>query len=120
LSGIIERDEFQGLMEDSSGGITVREDPTAHLMSGPNLPRPGAKVFSSDGRKLGTFVQHVEDRGRTRWILVQHGHFRRKETRLVPLQAIDRQSPDEIVLNINESMWRTFKDRPREEVLEEG
>lgn len=115
LEGLIEREEFQGLMEDSSGGITVPEDPTAHLATGPNLPQAGAQVVSSSGEKLGTFVRRVDDRGRPRWIEVEHGHWWHKRMRLVPLLAIDRQSPDEIVLNIDEQTWNTFPDSVEEE-----
>ena len=113
LAGLIERDEFQGLMEDSSGTITVREDPVAHLVRGPNVPRPGAKVVSAEGRKLGTFQRHVEDRGRPRWIEVQHGYLWRKRIRRVPLVAIERQLPDKIVLSIGIGTWHTFRDQPR-------
>jgi len=116
LEGLIEREEFQGLMEGASGDITVREDPTEHLVTGPNVPQPGAKVVSSDGRHLGTFLRHVDDRGRPRWMEVQYGHFR-KHTRYVPLVAVDHQSPKEVVLNIDERMWETFTDRPEEEKL---
>lgn len=114
LEGLIERDEFQGLMQDVSGEITVREDPTAHLVTGPNVPQPGAKVVSSDGRRLGSFQRHVDDRGRPRWIEVQYGHIR-KHSRYVPLVAVDHQSPKEIVLNIDERTWETFRDRPEEQ-----
>jgi hypothetical protein len=117
LVGQIEREEFQGRMEDVSGGITVQEDPLAHLLTGPDVPRTGAHVISSDGEKLGTFVRHVEDRGKPRWIEVEHGHWRRKHTRYVPLLSIARQSPNEIVLNIDAATWSTFRDRPVEEKL---
>ena len=113
LEGVVEREEFQGLMQSESGEITVREDPVAHLLTGPNVPQHGAKVVSSDGRKLGTFLQQVEDRGRARWIEVEHGHLWRKRTRYVPLVAIDRQSPTNIVLNIDGRTWSTFEDRPK-------
>ncbi len=113
LKGQIEREEFQGLMMDGSGGITVRKDPTAHLLTGPNVPRVGAKVVSSNGKKLGTFQRHVEDRGRPRWIEVRHGILWKKRNRYVPLVAIDHQSPKKIVLNIEAAIWSTFKDRPR-------
>lgn len=115
LKGQLEREEFQGLMEDSSGNITVRKDPTAHLVTGPNVPRVGAKVISSNGKKLGTFQRHVEDRGRPRWIEVRHGILWKKRNRYVPLVAIDHQSPSEIVLTIESAIWATFKDRPRRE-----
>ena len=113
LKGQIEREEFQGLMEDGSGGITVRKNPTAHLLTGANAPRIGAKVISSDGKKLGTFQGHAEDRGRPRWIVVRHGLLWNKRKRHVPLVAIDHQTPDEIRLNIERAIWATFTDRPR-------
>ena len=116
LEGLIEREEFQGLMEGTAGDITMREDPTAHLVTGPNVPQPGAKVVSADGRHLGSFQRHVDDRGRPRWMEVQYGHIR-KHTRYVPLIAVDHQSPKEVVLNIDERMWETFTDRPEEEKL---
>jgi CBS domain-containing protein len=114
LEGLIERDEFQGLMEDSAGTITVREDPVAHLLRGADVPRAGAKVVSAEGRKLGSFQRHVEDRGRPRWIEVQHGFLWRKRIRRVPLVAIERQTPREIVLSIGIATWRTFRDQPRD------
>lgn len=113
LEGLLEREEFQGLMEGSSGTITVREDPVAHLMRGSHVPQPGAKVVSADGRKLGSFQGHVEDRGRPRWINVQHGYLWRRRIRRVPMVAIERQSPDEIVLHIDIATWHTFRDQPR-------
>jgi hypothetical protein len=113
LEGLIERDEFQGLMEDSAGTITVREDPVAHLLRGADVPRAGAKVVSAEGRKLGSFQRHVEDRGRPRWIEVQHGFLWRTRIRRVPLVAIERQTPREIVLSIGIATWRTFRDQPR-------
>ncbi|CAN5755296.1 hypothetical protein BH23CHL2_BH23CHL2_34530 [soil metagenome] len=113
FKGQIEREEFQGLMTDSLGRITVPEDPIARLVSGPDVPEPGARVVSSDGRKLGTFKRHVEDRGRPRWIEVQHGPFWRRRRRRVLLVAIDRQSSNEIVLSIDRATWHTFSDRPR-------
>lgn len=113
LKGHLEREEFQGLMTTASGQINIPRDPVAHLVSGPDMPEPGAKVVGSDGRKLGTFQRHIEDRGRPRWILVQHGPFWRRRLRKVPLVAIDRQSNSEIVLHIDIRTWHTFSDEPR-------
>jgi CBS domain-containing protein len=113
LAGQLEREEFQALMTDASGNITVPRDPVEHLLSGPNMPEPGAKVVSSDGRKLGTFQRHLEDRGRARWIEVRHGLLWKRKLRRVPLVAIERQSTDEIVLNIDVAIWRTFTDTPK-------
>jgi CBS domain-containing protein len=116
LEGLIEREEFQGLMEGAAGEITVEEDPTAHLVTDPNAAQHGAKVMSADGHHLGDFQRFVDDRGRPRWIEVQYGHFR-KHSRYVPLVAIDHQSPKEVVLNIDGVMWDTFTDQPEEEKL---
>ena len=110
LTGQIEREEFQGLMEDSSGAITVPDDPIAHLLTGPDMPNVGAKVVGSRGEKLGKFVGYIEDRGRPRWIEVQHGPFWKRRLRKAPLVAIDRQSPREIVLHIDRATWATFQD----------
>ncbi len=115
LEGMIDRDEFQGLMEDASGKITVPEDSMAHLLSGPDSPKTGAKVVTSDGHKIGEFQRFVEDRGRARWIAVQHGHAWRKRDRYVPLVAVDHHSRDEITLNVDEATWETFSDEPGEE-----
>lgn len=116
LEGLIEREEFQGLMEGKSGEITVQEDPTAHLVTDANAAQHGAKVVSSDGKHLGTFQRFVDDRGRPRWLEVQYGHFR-KHNRYVPLVAVAHQSPKEVVLNIDEGTWETFMDQPEEEKL---
>lgn len=110
LEGLIERDEFQGLMQDAPGEITVRVDPVRRLVSGPDVPQPGAAVRSSDGRKLGKFERYIEDRGRPRWMLVSHGIIRKKRRR-VPLVAVERQSPDEVLLKIDRKTWLTFRDR---------
>jgi CBS domain-containing protein len=111
LEGVIERDEFKGRMQGASGKVTVYVDPVAHLVSGPDVPRPGAKVISSDGKKLGTFQRHVDDRGRPRWMEVQRGIITKKN-RYVPLVAVEHQSRDEVVLNIDRATWWTFSDRP--------
>jgi len=111
LEGVVERDEFQGRMQDASGKVTVYVDPVAHLVTGPDVPRPGARVISSDGKKLGTFLRHVEDRGRPRWMEVQRGIINKKN-RYVPLVAVEQQSRDEVVLSIDRGTWMTFPDRP--------
>jgi len=113
LTGQVEREEFQALMEDSSGTITVPEDPAAHLLTGPDMPKIGAKVVGSKGEKLGTFQGYIEDRGRPRWIEVKHGPFWKKRLRKAPLVAIERQSPNKIVLYIDRATWATFQDHPR-------
>ena len=110
LTGQIEREEFQGLMEDSSGTITVPQDPIAHLLTGPDMPLVGAKVVGAKGEKLGKFMGYIEDRGRPRWIEVQHGPIWKRRLRKAPLVAVARQSPKEIVLHIDRATWATFQD----------
>ncbi len=113
LEGHLEREEFKALMTTSSGEIEIPRDPVAHLLTGPDLPEIGAKVVGSGGRKLGTFQGHIDDRGRPRWINVQHGPFWRRRHRKVPLVAIDHQTTDRIVLHIDIATWHTFADEPR-------
>jgi CBS domain-containing protein len=113
LEGTLERERFLGNVVDSSGRIFVPEDPIADLLAGPELPKVGAKVVSSNGRKLGTFQGYIDDRGQPRWIDVRHGPFWKRRNRRVTLAAIDRQSADEIVLHIDVATWATFRDSPK-------